>query len=541
MKAIFMCAARLSIAASLLLTGCNNPENDFEKAKQVNTEQGYQDFIKRHPDSPLVTQAQTDLEKVAFEAAKRAATAAALETFLSRFPKSSLTEQAQVVLENLQYEQTKRTGTVEAYETLLRRFSAGQHATNAKSELEEIEFTLADKAKSMSAWQAFLKKYPQSLHKENATSAICDLRFKQAVEENTTAALEAFLKDFPESNHAHDALERLASLILKGLVKAEKISDYESFLSRFGSTAVAGEVSNSLARLEYPSAVKENTIEAYESFLRKFSNSELTDDVKKRLEPQLEERDWNAALLRNDVAAYRTFSQQHVTNSRIKLLSGNAEVSLKVPKFTQTSSLKILDNPPITQVIVHYSDGTEETFSEQQVKHGAQPKSRALVKLTSDLVQMFVMPIEDAIKFEIVKVANGEPKLENEGRFTNVTVVASANRGNPDIIAMDWSPRPKMAHVGNEFHFDSSGTNEVRNPIATGAATAGDNTSSSGRSHAWVLGLFLDSAHKTVLSNQLKVRSGPGTDYPVMRILKKGDEVKELRSEGGWVEIARPW
>src|SRR5579864_6921403 len=44
--------------ATMLICGCNNPEGDFKKAERVNTEQAYQDFIKRHPDGPLAFQAQ---------------------------------------------------------------------------------------------------------------------------------------------------------------------------------------------------------------------------------------------------------------------------------------------------------------------------------------------------------------------------------------------------------------------------------------------------------------------------------------------------
>ncbi|HEY6182750.1 MAG TPA: hypothetical protein VIW67_10915, partial [Terriglobales bacterium] len=96
MKTRFIPRLAVALGCVAILISCSNPENELKKAEQANTEQGYQDFIKRHPDSPLVAQAQADLEKVVYEAAKRAATSAAFESFLSRFPKSPLSKQAQV-------------------------------------------------------------------------------------------------------------------------------------------------------------------------------------------------------------------------------------------------------------------------------------------------------------------------------------------------------------------------------------------------------------------------------------------------------------
>lgn len=75
---------KLQLAASLLsfvlfTSSCNNPNKDLKNAEQINTEQAYQDFIQKHPDSPLVTQAQADLEKVVYAATKREGSPAAFE------------------------------------------------------------------------------------------------------------------------------------------------------------------------------------------------------------------------------------------------------------------------------------------------------------------------------------------------------------------------------------------------------------------------------------------------------------------------------
>jgi outer membrane protein assembly factor BamD (BamD/ComL family) len=129
------------LAMSALLTSCNNPEKDFHKAEKADTEQAYNKYIERYPDSPLVETAKRNLARVAYENAKRTNSVAALETFLSRFPSNNLT-------------------------------------TNARTDLENLEFQLAVHANTESAWTAFLSKYTNSTHvaseRENPGSSLIE-------------------------------------------------------------------------------------------------------------------------------------------------------------------------------------------------------------------------------------------------------------------------------------------------------------------------------------------------------------------------------
>ncbi|HEY6184503.1 MAG TPA: hypothetical protein VIW67_19820, partial [Terriglobales bacterium] len=177
-------------------------------------------------------------------------------------------------------------------------------------------------------WQSFLQKYPQSAHSATAASNLCELSFKGAAEQNTVEALESFMKAFPESSHRHGALEKLAPLVLKELSKAGTVAEYEAFLARFGDTSAAGQATNEWARTEYPGVVAANTIEAYETFLKRFPNSELSEDARKRIEPQREERDWSSTLLKNSPQDYIAFWKAHPTTTRLKAVTGTLHTSM---------------------------------------------------------------------------------------------------------------------------------------------------------------------------------------------------------------------
>jgi len=59
------------------------------------------------------------------------------------------------------------------------------------------------------------------------------------------------------------------------------------------------------------------------------------------------------------------------------------------------------------------------------------------------------------------------------------------------------------------------------------------------RTPVWVNTRYVDGASKTVTS-KLKIRGGPGENYSVLGIMKKGDPVTEISTKGDWTEIEAP-
>ncbi len=58
--------------------------------------------------------------------------------------------------------------------------------------------------------------------------------------------------------------------------------------------------------------------------------------------------------------------------------------------------------------------------------------------------------------------------------------------------------------------------------------------------HVWVNSSLVDDTTKTVTARKLNVRGGPGENFSVLGLLKKGDVVKELNTKGEWTEIEAP-
>ncbi len=126
------------VAFSVLLTSCDNPEKDFKKAQRANTETAYAEFIKRHPESPLVTQAQTNLENIGYQTAKSNGTPQAFEQFLGRFPKSLLVKEAQVELERIAFTGAMQTNTEQSFQVFIKQHPDGPYAAKARFVLDMV-------------------------------------------------------------------------------------------------------------------------------------------------------------------------------------------------------------------------------------------------------------------------------------------------------------------------------------------------------------------------------------------------------------------
>lgn len=257
MKSGFDLRLAVALVCVAALVACSNPEGDFKKAEQANTEEAFNAFIKKHPDSPLIAQAKSRIEKNAYESARKAA-------------------------------------SVAAYEGFLKRYKMGEFGDQAKHELENVEFANAKTTAAISSWEAFLQKYSQTTNGKMAREELARLHLQPIIATNTVSAYEAFAKDFPGTEAAKEAMKRIEIL-------------------------------------DYQAATNANDISGYETFLGKHSEGDLFADIRKRLEPQLEERDWNKALIENTAISYITFRRLHSDSTRLIVVEEDLKCTLRDP------------------------------------------------------------------------------------------------------------------------------------------------------------------------------------------------------------------
>ena len=192
------------VFVALLLTSCSNPEGEFKKAEQANTEQAYNQFIQKHPDSPLVAQAEAQIDSLTFKAAQSANTVATWEAFLQKYPQSTNAAVAHEVLAQLVFQQAATSNSVVAFEGVVKRFADTAAAKEAAKHIEELDYHSATNVNDIAAYEVFVTRHQQGQFTDeikNRLEVKCEERdWNNSIMSNTVDGYCEFNKRHPASS-----------------------------------------------------------------------------------------------------------------------------------------------------------------------------------------------------------------------------------------------------------------------------------------------------------------------------------------------------
>jgi cell division septation protein DedD len=94
----------LSLAAVLGMAGCSRQQSDWQKTRETNTSEAYEQYLKKYPSGEFSAQAQARVKELYeerdWQKARDADTLDAYQTFLKQYPEGKWTEEARIRVEN---------------------------------------------------------------------------------------------------------------------------------------------------------------------------------------------------------------------------------------------------------------------------------------------------------------------------------------------------------------------------------------------------------------------------------------------------------
>ncbi len=130
----------------------------FERAKRVNTEQAYIDFIKGFPLASHLERAHELRDEVAYIDALKENTYTSFLNYLKRYPNASRTPEARERYEKLLFEAKTKDRKLRSYEFFIDEYPDSPY--RGEAELEVLEISTA--GGSPADFSKFLKRYPTS-------------------------------------------------------------------------------------------------------------------------------------------------------------------------------------------------------------------------------------------------------------------------------------------------------------------------------------------------------------------------------------------
>jgi cell division protein FtsN len=105
----------LAICCAVLIGvgGCSRQQSDWQKTREANSTDAYEQFLKRYPSGEFTAQAQGRLKEMYeerdWQKARDADTPEAYQAFLKQYPEGKWTEEARIRVENFTLAQTPTT------------------------------------------------------------------------------------------------------------------------------------------------------------------------------------------------------------------------------------------------------------------------------------------------------------------------------------------------------------------------------------------------------------------------------------------------
>lgn len=143
----------------------------FNRAKQLNTESAYTDFLVRFPQAVQQDSAVKMRDQAAFDEVSRINTHQAFAEFIRKYPQSKQADAAQKKFERLKFEDLTSDKKLTSYIAYL----AAYPNTPYRQVADQHIFEISTAAGSITAYKSFLEAYPGSYFKKRAEDILFHL------------------------------------------------------------------------------------------------------------------------------------------------------------------------------------------------------------------------------------------------------------------------------------------------------------------------------------------------------------------------------
>ena len=215
----------LVVSVLLLFTGCASQA--YQRAKNADTVEAYQEFLREYPKDEMAEPAEARMEELDFTRAQKLHTALAYKRFLEAHPEAAQAHAARSLLEGLRFNAAKEAGTVAAWRQFLADHPDGAQHEEAQRLLavaEQKELAATEDPKQLSA---FLRAAGDDPRRQEVEARLDDQAFAQA-RASGAAKLFAYLKDFAAGKHREEAKTRLLELEVEGLLVSGLVEEAEA-------------------------------------------------------------------------------------------------------------------------------------------------------------------------------------------------------------------------------------------------------------------------------------------------------------------------
>ena len=181
------------------LYSCNNAQSDWEKAKQQNTIESYNEFLANHAESIYKDSALFAIQNIDYEKVKNSDNMDSLSSFVKKYPG---TAKAEEIENKLHWKETKLKHDIPTYENFIRMYPDAGFSDSARKAIAQIQFDQAVSTNTVKSYQEFIEKDTTGFFDDQAKDNIDNLyknTNKHLLEENSGRSSRVYFGSFMQS------------------------------------------------------------------------------------------------------------------------------------------------------------------------------------------------------------------------------------------------------------------------------------------------------------------------------------------------------
>lgn len=156
----------------------------------------HRDRMRRFPlDSADLIRTREAIDSAAFERAKTINTEQAYLNFIKGFPFARQLDRARELRDEVAYIDALKENTYTSFLSYLERYPTASRASEARERYEKLLFEAKTKDRKLASFRTFIKEYPQSPYRHEAELQV----FEISTASGDANAFLAFMKDYPTS------------------------------------------------------------------------------------------------------------------------------------------------------------------------------------------------------------------------------------------------------------------------------------------------------------------------------------------------------
>jgi len=205
-----------------LFQSCNNDKADYDIAKQSNTANSYEEFIKKHPESKFVKNAIIRIDTLQYIASLSEGTINSYEKFINKNPNSKFLEIVKDKLDTLRYKSIELEDNLESYERFLISYPNSKFVYKIRYNLDSLRYLKVKSKNKIETYEEYITQFPNSRFKSVVQEHIQELYFNNLVKSsNSVNSIEMFLEKYPNNKFIAEANEKIKQII--GIISKQKI------------------------------------------------------------------------------------------------------------------------------------------------------------------------------------------------------------------------------------------------------------------------------------------------------------------------------